>query len=226
MLQVVSLQKKRSKEHSYFLSKILIFMFELFLFMLLNLLGTISPGPDFATVTHYGLSGSRRNAYLATFGIVTALFIHVFYCVSGVAIFLSSSKSLFYIVQILGSSYLTYLGIKALLPQSTSRVKEKKISKNPFLTGFFCNLLNPKATLFLLSLFTRFASSMNTSMMKISYALCIPCIALLWFISLSFLLTHPKFLPFLQRFKSRITFCTGLFILFLGLSGFISLLLK
>lgn len=201
-------------------------MFQLLLFILLNLLGTISPGPDFATVTHYGLSGSRKNAYLASLGIVSSLLIHVFYCASGVAIFLSSSKPLFYTVQILGSSYLTFLGMKALIPKKNTELKERKISKNPFLTGFFCNLLNPKATLFLLSLFTRFAADMNTSALKISYALCIPCIALSWFISLSFLLTHPKFLPFLQRFKNKITLCTGLFILFLGLSGFASLFLK
>ena len=52
-------------------------MIDLLLFALLNLLGVMSPGPDFALVTRYGLTGSKRAALLATLGIGSALLIHV-----------------------------------------------------------------------------------------------------------------------------------------------------
>ena len=90
-------------------------MLEILAFASINLLGVISPGPDFAIVTHYGLRGSRKAALLATLGITTALLIHVLYCIFGVAWFLQNSPILFRSIQLLGASYLGYLGIRMLI---------------------------------------------------------------------------------------------------------------
>ena len=202
-------------------------MLDLMTFMLLHLLGVMSPGPDFAIITRYGLEGSRRSALLASLGIAAALLIHVTYCVSGVALFLSSSPQILCILKILGALYLGYLGVKIFLE---SRTQEQSVShsmlRNAFMTGFFTNLLNPKATVFLLSLFSLFANSMNSLSMKIAFALSIPLIAVTWFSTLSYFLTHSQFLPFLQTHRRKFMMVMGVALLCLSISGIVSAVLE
>jgi threonine/homoserine/homoserine lactone efflux protein len=66
---------------------------------------------------------------------------------------IQESPLLFLILKYLGAAYLFYLGIMLLrekmspegAPEIPNSVKKKH---NPFISGFLCNLLNPKATLF------------------------------------------------------------------------------
>jgi threonine/homoserine/homoserine lactone efflux protein len=131
-------------------------MLEYFAFAFFNLLGLISPGPDFAIVTHYGMKGSRKAAFLVSLGITTAVLVHVLYCILGIAIFLQNSPLLFHGLQLVGAGYLGYVGLQILCPKNETVLGEKKaVSCGAFRTGFLTNLLNPKATLFFLSLFSR-----------------------------------------------------------------------
>jgi threonine/homoserine/homoserine lactone efflux protein len=191
-------------------------MFDFLTFAVLIVLGTISPGPDFAIVTRFGLAGSRRTALLATLGITCALFIHVFYCISGIALFLQKTPSAMYIIRFIGAFYLGYLGIKMLQEKSGEKKVETPANHRAFLTGFMTNLLNPKATLFLLSIFTQFAHSYPTWKMKACFALWIPFTAIVWFSLLSCFLTHPSFLPYLQEYRRRFTLLMGLILILLA----------
>jgi RhtB (resistance to homoserine/threonine) family protein len=195
-------------------------MFELLAFIGINLLGAISPGPDFAIVTHYGMKGSRRAALLASLGITAALLIHVMYCVLGVAWFLQSSPILFRSLQLLGAAYLGYLGFRII---SSSKAKPdpskvENLSRNAFKTGFFTNLLNPKATLFLLSLFTQFIGPETSVSMKIAFGISIPVVSIAWFSFLSFCITHPAFLPYFQRYQRKFSIAMGSLLILLALS--------
>jgi threonine/homoserine/homoserine lactone efflux protein len=197
-------------------------MLDLLLFVFLNLLGTMSPGPDFALVTRYGLTGSKRAALLAGLGIGAALLIHVFYCVSGLAIFLYSMPAVLWWVQLSGSLYLGYLGIRVFVQESKPESAGKPLGRNAFAAGFITNLLNPKATVFLVSLFSQFTHAMDSFGMKIAFALSIPFIAISWFTVLVYLLTHPYFLPSLQAHRGKFMIAMGAFLCLLSLSGLIS----
>ncbi len=70
-------------------------MLELFAFASINLLGAMSPCPDFAIVVRYGLTGSRSAAILCSAGIAAALIVHVLYCIFGIVILIQKSKVLF-----------------------------------------------------------------------------------------------------------------------------------
>jgi threonine/homoserine/homoserine lactone efflux protein len=201
-------------------------MLDLLLFAFLNLLGTMSPGPDFALVTRYGLTGSKRAAIFASLGIGSALLIHVFYCVSGIAIFLHSTPQILNWIQFFGAIYLGYLGLKIFSDQKSEPRAEKEIGKNAFVTGFFTNLLNPKATVFLVSLFSQFAHAMSSFGMKLAFALSIPLIAVSWFTILSHFLTHSYFLPFLQKNRRKFMVSMGVFLCLLSVSGFISVFMN
>ena len=135
------------------------YIFDFFSIALIALLGAMSPGPDFAIVTRYALSGSRRAAIYATLGISAAILIHVTYCALGIAILLVETPLLFRILQGVGSLYLGYLGIQLLWPARKGSA-ESIIPpvQGAFKAGFICNLLNPKATLFIFGIFTLFVS--------------------------------------------------------------------
>jgi threonine/homoserine/homoserine lactone efflux protein len=192
-------------------------MGDLLMFAFLNFLGVMSPGPDFAIVLRFGLTGSRKAALLATLGITCALLIHVFYCMSGIAFFLQNTPTVLRAIRLIGALYLGYLGLSMIFEKSLGKTVDQKVSHQAFWAGFLTNLFNPKATILLLSLFTQFAHSYTTWPMKLSFALCIPLLSISWFSFLSCSLTHPTFLPQLQRHQRRFTFLMGIILtLFAG----------
>lgn len=192
-------------------------MFELICFAFVNLLGAMSPGPDFAIVTRYGLSGSRKASMYASLGIATALVVHVTYCLLGVAVLLQTSPALFTAIRVCGSLYLGYLGIKMFFPGEKQQAVSPDIHRKAFTNGFLVNLLNPKATLFLMGLFTQFITPETSEWMQIAYGASVPLVALGWFSFLSYLLTHPKFLPHLQKYQRGFSLVMGAMLIVLAM---------
>lgn len=192
-------------------------------FVLLNLLGAMSPGPDFAIITRYALKGNRKEALKVSLGISIALIIQVSYCLLGVAVFLQDSPRLFCSLQVVGALYLLYLGIKMLQERAVVILSSSKNEENgdskAFLQGFFTNLLNPKATLFILSLLSQFVSFDASWMQKLLYGVTIPFVAFGWFSFLSLALTHPKIYENLQ--SHQLVFIRLMGGLLIGLSLFI-----
>lgn len=190
------------------------------LFAFINLLGAMLPGPDFAIVTRYGLTGSRRLAILTSLGITFALFIHVAYCLLGIAVVLQNSLWLFFSLQMAGALYLLYLGVRLLRSQGKeTREKEHKrlIQHHAFREGFLTNLLNPKASLFLLSLFAGFIDISTPLWSKILYGFLVPMTAFGWFSFLSIMLTHRRFLPHLQKYQVFFMKTMGIMLAFLSI---------
>ena len=185
----------------------------------ITLLAAMSPGPDFAIITRYALTGSRKTAFLASLGIALALLIHVTYCALGVAIILVESPLLFQIVQGLGSCYLGYLGFMLLFSSNKKSSAKAPNSKQAFLSGFTCNLLNPKATLFIFGIFTQFVDETTPLILLIAYGLIIAGIHLAWFNSLIFLITHSYFRAHFERMQNGLM--KGMGVILLGLALFV-----
>jgi len=177
---------------------------------LISLLAAISPGPDFAIVTRNCLSGTFRSGFLTALGVSSALLIHVTYCLLGIAIIIQESPLLFHILKYLGAAYLFYLGI-VLLREKTSpegslkaTPEQAKKKQNPFVSGFLCNLLNPKATLFVLSLFTQFIDPGMPIVEKALLGSIFAVIVFIWFTLLSYLMTHHLLQKHFARFQQLI----------------------
>ena len=191
-------------------------MFEVLSIGLISLLGAMSPGPDFAIVTRHALTGSRKAAILTSLGIAAALLVHVTYCSLGVAIVLTESPLLFRLIQIAGSIYLGYLGIKLLIDSKGSTPPKPPHLKKAFFSGFLTNLLNPKATLFILSIYTQFVNVETPIHMQIIYGLVIAGAGLLWFCALSLFITHRRFLSSFARFQKVLMKAMGIVLLLLA----------
>lgn len=153
----------------------------------ISFLGMISPGPDFFLILKNSLSYSRKLALITCLGVITAILIHMSYCVAGVAILITATPWLFNALRYAGAAYLIWLGIKALLANVSTttyigRLITKQVisSKTAFLQGFFCNLLNPKATLFFLAIFTQVLNANSSLTDKLVVAFIIWIQAVFW----------------------------------------------
>lgn len=176
----------------------------------ISLLAAISPGPDFAVLTRNCMKGTFRTGFLTALGITTALFIHITYCLLGIALIIQESPALFNLLKYLGAAYLFYLGILMLKektsPEGTPEVAAiTKKKRNPFLSGFLCNLLNPKATLFVLSLFAQFVDPNTHFLSKLLLGGVFALVTFSWFLFLSYLITHRMLQKHFARFQFFIT---------------------
>ena len=77
-----------------------------------HLFAVASPGPDFAVVMRQCVTSGTRAGLWTSFGVGSGIFLHVSYCVLGVALLLSQSPALFNSMKYLAALYLLYLGIQ------------------------------------------------------------------------------------------------------------------
>lgn len=192
---------------------------------LLMLFSAMLPGPDFALVTKNTLLHSRQTGFFTVFGISAAVLIHITYCSLGLALVIANSLLLFSIIKYLGAAYLLYLGMnslfskqpKSILP-TQHKIKRKISHIVAFRQGFFCNLLNPKATLFFLALFTLVIKSQTPSYWLLIYAIEMLLLVVAWFSLLVVILSHPRVTRLLEKAEKYIAKLLGIFLCGFGIA--------
>lgn len=139
-------------------------------FTLVVLLLTIMPGPNGVLILKTVPQNGRRAGVLNLFGIVFGFYIHGLFSILGLSALILKTSQAFFIVKLIGSLYLLYLGVtslwQSLFPKQSSDKTTKPQNKRNvtqqnrrlFLEGFLTNLLNPKASMFYLAIFPQFIS--------------------------------------------------------------------
>jgi RhtB (resistance to homoserine/threonine) family protein len=133
-------------------------MSEIIILASITILAAISPGPDMIVVLKNALRSSKLG-YVTALGVALAIFIHVAYCIAGVGLIISQSIILFSVIKTLGALYLLYIAYQ-LFRAKKETLGDIEVATNTslfvaFREGFVTNALNPKATLFFLSVFTQ-----------------------------------------------------------------------
>jgi len=163
------------------------YWFEFSKVALAHLLAVASPGPDFAIVLRQSLRHGRRTALWTSFGVGTAILLHVTYSLLGIGLILKSSPLAFAVVKYAGAAYVAWLGVQAL--RTGRRVETAPVDTAPrapsaraaWLTGFFTNALNPKATLFFLALFVTVIDPQTPKWVQAGYGLWMAVATTAWF---------------------------------------------
>ena len=170
-------------------------MNEWFTVITITILAVLSPGPDFAMVTRNSLVMSRRTGVLTAFGISLGVWVHVAYTLMGVGLLLGQSLVLFGIVKLLGALYLMYVGIQMLRSRPDAQLKEKPIQPlsdwGAVRMGFLTNALNPKTTLFVVSVFSQVVQPGAPWWVLVSYGLFISAAHGAWFTAVACVLATP-----------------------------------
>lgn len=197
-------------------------MTEFFAISFIIILAAISPGPDFAMVVKNALQSNRKSGVYTALGVSCSLIIHSIYSILGLAILISQSLLLFNLIKYIGAAYLIYIGVKSLLEkQSTVGVhssSHKKIKSGfkSFTQGLLCNLLNPKAIMFILAFFTLIIKPSTSFALQFFFAFEIAVIHLVWFSCLATIVTHPHIQKILSQFQYYVVKILGLALICFG----------
>ncbi len=181
----------------------------------------ISPGQDFALISRNALVHSRRAGVLASFGIATAVWVHVAYCMTGVALLIVNFPAAYEVIRWIGAAYLIYLGVMSIIGASSGAATDQAQSlslsdRKAFVSGFWCNLLNPKMTLILLSIFTQVIEPATSVTVRLLCGLIVSLVHLAWFSALAYWLSSPRLLGRIQSWKPTVERILGVLLILVG----------
>ena len=167
------------------------------LITLIHLLAAASPGPDFVLVTQQTLARGRKSGLLCSLGIALGLSVHIIYSAFGLAAIIANSTIGLWIIKILGATYLMYLGYKGLRskPQNAEQAESRTVNHGSWIKtismGFFCNVLNPKAPIYFVALFTLVLSPDMPVYQLAIYGIWIMLVQFFWFSLVVIFLSQP-----------------------------------
>ena len=179
-------------------------------------INAIIPGADFAMVLRQSIAHDRRAALFTSGGIATSILVHGSYTLLGVGVIVGQSLLLFNILKWLGAAYLVYLAISALRsappkpPTESDLVAAPRSDFSAFALGFLTNLLNPKAVLFFLALFTSLVSAHTGGDIKVFYVACMSLMLFGWFALVSIFFTTASVRQGFFRFGRWFNRVTGI----------------
>ncbi|HTN96529.1 MAG TPA: LysE family translocator [Nordella sp.] len=201
------------------------YLLELASLMAIFAFAIVSPGADLAMVMRQSLVSGRRAAIITSFGIGSALMVHVTYTILGLGLVISQSITLFNIVKWCGVAYLVYIGVKSLRAGKTDMTvstggetpERRQSTVKAFGLGFAANALNPKAVFFFLSIFSTVVNAHTPMAVKFGYGLVMASCLILWFVGVSLFMTTPRMRAGFSRASQWINRASGLVFIGLGL---------
>ena len=190
----------------------------------IHLLAAISPGPDFIFVSQQTLSRGRKAGMICALGVALGLGIHITYSVLGLAVVIAQASWLLTAIKIVGGAYLIWLGVHGLRAKAKKEVTEvRKIEvapQSPLKTlwkGFLCNVLNPKAPVYFVSVFTVVLSPDMPLWQLAIYGVWMMVLQFAWFAVVAFLLSIPSVNGQFQRARHWIDRVLGVVMVGLGI---------
>lgn len=171
-----------------------------------HLLACMSPGPDFVLVSQQALSRGRAAGVWTALGIALGFGVHIVYSVLGLVTLVAKSALLLTVIKIIGGLYLIYIGYKGLRarPAAVVDVRAGQTASEPLWQtvwrGFLCNVLNPKAVVYMLSLFTVVLSPQTPMWQLAVYGGWMTLTIFIWFSAVALMLSVPAVSRRFQRF--------------------------
>ncbi len=197
-------------------------MLELTAVAVITALAVISPGADFAMVTRNSLVHGRFAGLMASAGIAMGVQLHVLYTMLGVGIVLKESAWLFFAVKFAGVFYLVYLGYSTFMarPICTSFASQAQPLNmwGFFRMGFLTNALNPKTTLFVVSVYTQVVSLHTPLVIQLGYGGFMSLAHWLWFSLVALFLSNEVLREKVLCHQTLVNRTIGVVLALLGLS--------
>jgi len=190
-------------------------------FGIVALLAAMSPGPDFLVVSKNSVGHSRKIGVMTALGVAAGNCVHVTYTVIGIGLIIASSVLLFSAIKLAGAVYLVYLGVHLMtekqdLAETALPASAPLSAWAAFRQGFFTNVLNPKATLFFISVFSQFVSPSLPFSVRTLFGVEAVTVIGLWFVVLAVVLTFPLMRALIGKVQQRVLKFMGAALLLLG----------
>ena len=135
----------------------------IFSFTIASFFMALSPGPDNIFVLSNTIYNGKRAGVFTVLGLVTGCLFHTTLVAFGISEFIRFDENIFYVIKLLGFSYMFFLAYKVFKSSISFKIKKIENTKesrvNNFLTGLFMNILNPKVYFFFFTFFPAFLFS-------------------------------------------------------------------
>jgi RhtB (resistance to homoserine/threonine) family protein len=193
-----------------------------------HFLAVASPGPDFALVLRQSVACGRRPAIWTSAGIGAGILVHVGYSLLGLGLLIHGSATWFTVVKFAGAAYLVWVGVQCLRSKprgeaegAVGETPPERGARGAFTTGFLTNVLNPKATLFFLSLFAMVVNPQTPKWVQAGYGLWMAAATAIWFSLVSVVFTQTAVRVRFLRVSHWIDRALG--VVFLGFAAWLAL---
>ncbi|GAB2469900.1 LysE family transporter [Comamonas humi] len=195
-------------------------MFEILAVAAITVLAVISPGADFAMVTRNSLLHGRRAGLFTAAGIAAGVQLHVLYSMLGVALLLRSSPGWFGAIRLAGAAYLVYVGWQTFQsrphPSTGGGAPAALPAARAFRAGLLTNALNPKTTLFVVSVYAQVVGPATGLARQIGYGLFMSGAHGLWFGLVALFLSDARLRTRLLQRQVLLNRCIGVVLVGLG----------
>jgi homoserine/homoserine lactone efflux protein len=128
------------------------------LFVVAELIFSLTPGPTVMMISAYGFKGGFRDALAAIAGTQTGNTLWYLICVTGLGALVTASPLVFHIIKLLGAAYLMFLGVSTLWQswRAAPEAQGPKLMGKPYIQATLTQMGNPKAILFFGALVPQF----------------------------------------------------------------------
>ena len=189
---------------------------------LIHLVALVSPGPDFVVACRNTLLYSRTIGIYTAVGFGLGICVHISYAVFGLSWLIANNELISTVIQYLGAFYLILIGIQSLrsfqsqIEQNAASVSSHISPVRAVRIGFITNVLNPKATLFFLSLFSTMLSPSVSKLTLVVIAVLLVVTTIFWFSLVALLISHPRFTTVLKRYEKTVHHFFGVLLISIG----------
>ncbi|QIM65733.1 LysE family transporter [Frederiksenia canicola] len=187
---------------------------------IVQLVGLVSPGPDFFYISRKAMGDTRRNALLASIGITIGVAFWSLIVLFGLT-FLNRTIPMFqYILMLFGGSYLAYSGLQMVQIRKNAKLDEAKSQSSQsvwkeILGGLMINLSNPKIVVFFSSVLAGYVSNLSNLSDILFVLFILTGSAIIYFVLVSFLFSHKYVRNFYAKHNHYLdNFAGVIFILF------------
>lgn len=195
-----------------------------------SFMAQLSPGPDMMLLVRHSTAKTKAPALACALGVSVGFCFHVSLSVLGLAVLLQQNELVFNLVRYAGACYLVWIGLQCLRSRGgldmTSGVNgATQLARTNWFIGFreglFCNLLNPKVTLFVLSIFTQVVRPDTPMPEKLVCAAALAIQTITVWTAFVMLLHTPMLRSILEQKQHILNACAGVVLCFLGGAIFI-----
>ena len=189
---------------------------------LIHLVALVSPGPDFVVACRNTLMYSRSIGIYTAVGFGLGICVHISYAVFGLSWLIANNELIFTVIQYLGAFYLMLIGFQSLrsfqsqISQETVTVSSRISPFRAIRIGFITNVLNPKATLFFLSLFSTMLDPTVGELTLVVISVLLVVTTIFWFSLVALLISHPRFTAVKKRYEKTVHHFFGVLLIGIG----------
>ncbi len=190
-------------------------------FLAICSLGAMSPGPSVAIILKITVNNGRAHGLAASWFHAAGIGLWAIATVSGLAVVVTRSETLFNLITWFGAAYLAWLGLKAIMAGKEGPLDVERAGKVSLWQagreGGMISLLNPKIAIFFLALFSQFIVAGATFSDHVIMVLTATLVDGLWYTLVTVVLSQGSILAALQKRGQMVNRMTGTLLIMIAL---------